>query len=374
VLNAQEVGEFCRRRGLYPEQWAAWREACLVANTPPPRREEPAECRALRRRNSELEGEWRRKEKALAEAATLLVLQKKVRVLLGARGRKLDLGERQTVIALIREAGAAGARLAAACAVLDVSPRTGQRWQAEGGVKVDGRHAAAQARTPANALSPAERHTSWGSPTAPSLPASHRARSYPTGRPGRVSGLGSHVLPGPARADQRATAARPRRPATIARRLGSPPPQSALELGYHLPGLRRGRAVFLPLPHPGWFSRKIVGWEIHPETDQRPRCRPVRQAHLREGVAANTWSCTPTTAPDERATLLVTLQRLGVVPSFSRPAVSNDNPYSEALFKTCKDRPASPNSPSRAWNRPGPGWPVSSLVQRRAPAQAASAS
>ena len=86
VLNAQEVGEFCRRRGLYPEQLAAWREACLVANTPPPRREEPAECRALRRRNSELEGELRRKEKALAEAATLLVLQKKVRVLLGEPG------------------------------------------------------------------------------------------------------------------------------------------------------------------------------------------------------------------------------------------------------------------------------------------------
>jgi hypothetical protein len=43
-------------------------------------------------------------------------------------------------MALIREAGAAGARLEAACAVLDVSPRTGQRWQAEGGVKVDGRH------------------------------------------------------------------------------------------------------------------------------------------------------------------------------------------------------------------------------------------
>jgi transposase len=86
ALNAQEVGEFCRRRGLYPEQLAAWREACLVANTPPPRREEPAECRALRRRNSELESELRRKEKALAEAATLLVLQKKVRVLLGEPG------------------------------------------------------------------------------------------------------------------------------------------------------------------------------------------------------------------------------------------------------------------------------------------------
>ena len=86
VLNEQEVGELCRRRGLYPEPRAAWREACLAANTPPARREEPAECRALRRRNNELESEVRRKEKALAEAATLLVLPKKVRVLLGEPG------------------------------------------------------------------------------------------------------------------------------------------------------------------------------------------------------------------------------------------------------------------------------------------------
>jgi len=36
------------------------------------------------------------------------------------------------------------------------------------------------------------------------------------------------------------------------------------------------------------------------------------------------------------ATMLATLQRLGVMPSFSRPSVSNDNPYSESLFKTLK--------------------------------------
>ena len=43
--------------------------------------------------------------------------------------------------------------------------------------------------------------------------------------------------------------------------------------------------------------------------------------------------------------MLATLQRLGVVPSFSRPSVSNDNPYSEALFKTLKYRPEFPSQP-----------------------------
>lgn len=45
------------------------------------------------------------------------------------------------------------------------------------------------------------------------------------------------------------------------------------------------------------------------------------------------------------ATMLATLQALEIMPSFSRPAVNNDNPYSEALFKTLKYRPAYPVHP-----------------------------
>ena len=43
--------------------------------------------------------------------------------------------------------------------------------------------------------------------------------------------------------------------------------------------------------------------------------------------------------------MLATLQRLGVMPSFSRPSVSDDNPYSEALFKTMKYHPGYPDKP-----------------------------
>ena len=45
------------------------------------------------------------------------------------------------------------------------------------------------------------------------------------------------------------------------------------------------------------------------------------------------------------ATMLATLHKLGVVPSFSRPSVSNDNPYSESLFRTMKYRPEYPSKP-----------------------------
>ena len=43
--------------------------------------------------------------------------------------------------------------------------------------------------------------------------------------------------------------------------------------------------------------------------------------------------------------MLATLQKLGVVPSFSRPSVSDDNPYSEALFRTLKYGPGWPKNP-----------------------------
>ena len=61
--------------------------------------------------------------------------------------------------------------------------------------------------------------------------------------------------------------------------------------------------------------------------------------------------------PRKGATMVVTLDRLGVLASFSRPSVSNDNPYSESLFRTLKYRPEYPTQPfadlaaARAWVR-----------------------
>jgi putative transposase len=55
------------------------------------------------------------------------------------------------------------------------------------------------------------------------------------------------------------------------------------------------------------------------------------------------------------ATMKVTMERLGVIASFSRPRVSNDNPFSEALFRTCKYVPGWPTrgfasiDEARAW-------------------------
>lgn len=85
ALNEHALAEYCRARGLYPEQIARWKAACIQANDWD--RAENATLARLRREDrqklAEQERELRRKDKALAEAAALLVLQKKVRAIWG---------------------------------------------------------------------------------------------------------------------------------------------------------------------------------------------------------------------------------------------------------------------------------------------------
>ena len=93
----------------------------------------------------------------LAEAAALLVLQK-ARAIWGQRGRLIVEADRQQAIELIEEA-VAGARCFRACEVLEIDVRTLQRWKRALRLAVPGdqRKAAAQVRTPGNALTPVER-------------------------------------------------------------------------------------------------------------------------------------------------------------------------------------------------------------------------
>ena len=94
------------------------------------------------------------------------------------------------------------------------------------------------------------------------------------------------------------------------------------------------------------YSRKIVGWEVYENESSEYAAVVFRKAYLREGVAGDELVLhSDNGSPMKGATMLATLQRLGVMPSFSRPSVSNDNPYSEALFKTLKYHPVYPSRP-----------------------------
>ena len=81
TLNELELGAYCRRKGLFAEQISAWRDTCRQANAPLASKAERAEQRAEREHIQRLSRELQRKDRALAEAAALLVLQKKVRAI-----------------------------------------------------------------------------------------------------------------------------------------------------------------------------------------------------------------------------------------------------------------------------------------------------
>ena len=110
----------------------------------------------------------------------------------------------------------------------------------------------------------------------------------------------------------------------------------------YLPTTVRGVYFYLYL-FMDLYSRKIVGWQVYDEESAELGAGVVHDICTREKIQPGQVVLhSDNGSPMKGATMLATLQRLGVVPSFSRPAVSNDNPYSESLFKTLKYRPGYP--------------------------------
>lgn len=88
-LSDAELGAYLRREGLHEATLQAWRSAALEGLAPQPSARSRATS-AEQKRVRELERELKRKEKALAEAAALLVLQKKVQAIWGDEGDSTD--------------------------------------------------------------------------------------------------------------------------------------------------------------------------------------------------------------------------------------------------------------------------------------------
>jgi putative transposase len=112
-----------------------------------------------------------------------------------------------------------------------------------------------------------------------------------------------------------------------------------------LPTTVRGIYLHLYLVMDVW-SRRIVGWRIAEGDSAEIAAQLISQA-CREGNfdPKGLVLHSDNGKPMRANTLIATLQWLGVVPSFSRPHVSDDNPYSESLFRTLKHTPAYPRLP-----------------------------
>ena len=82
-LNELELGEYCRRKGLYPEQIAQWKAGFIQGASPSAGKFEREQLQQQAKTIKQLQSELHRKDRALAEAAALLVLEKKVQALWG---------------------------------------------------------------------------------------------------------------------------------------------------------------------------------------------------------------------------------------------------------------------------------------------------
>jgi transposase InsO family protein len=94
------------------------------------------------------------------------------------------------------------------------------------------------------------------------------------------------------------------------------------------------------------YSRKIVGWQVYDCESAELAAGLLQDICARHGIARGQLVVhSDNGSPMKGETMLATMQRLGVAPSRSRPSVSNDNPYSESLFRTLKYRPEMPVKP-----------------------------
>jgi transposase InsO family protein len=106
----------------------------------------------------------------------------------------------------------------------------------------------------------------------------------------------------------------------------------------YLPTAVRGLFFYLYLVM-DIYSRKIVGWQVYEAESSALAADLMADICHRERVLPGQVTLhSDNGSPMKGASLLATLQNLGVMPSYSRPSVSNDNPYSESLFRTLKYR------------------------------------
>jgi putative transposase len=266
---------------------------------------------------------------------------------------------------LIEEAVSSGCRRAIACETLEISLRTYQRWTREGGAGCsDGRKHARRA-APANKLSEEERMqilTVANSAEFASLPPSQIVPTLADAGEFLASESTFYrVLKAASLQHHRGRAKKPSTRVVTSHCATEPNRLWSWDITW-IPAAVKGQYYY-------WymmldvFSRKIVGHEVHVVESTDLAALLMRKASLAEGLAGRQVVLhSDNGSPMKGATMLATLEQLGVAASFSRPRVSNDNAYAESLFRTCKYRPNYPRKPfenvqaARTWTMQFVRW------------------
>lgn len=254
-----------------------------------------------------------------------------------------SLLERDQIIIMVQEAVNSGARQARACTAINLNKRTLQRWQLD---RTRGDQRPCRIQTPPNKLSALERQhvlAVANSVEFGSLPPSQIVPILADrGKYIASESTFYRILSAENQLRHRG-AERPAQRRHKPRALSANAPNQLFSWDItYLPTLVKGRYFYLYL-FMDIFSRKIVGWQIYDTESSDLAGDVIRDICEREGIRPDQVVLhSDNGSPMKGATMLATLQALGVAPSFSRPAVSNDNPYSESLFKTLKYRPEYP--------------------------------
>ncbi len=256
---------------------------------------------------------------------------------------------------MIAEAELGGARRSAACRIVGLPARTVERWRARPGG--DDRRQGPK-RSAGNALSAAERAQVVAIMSLPEYAALSPKQLVP-----RLADQGIYLASESTMYRlRRRLSLRPRAQlarthvtrATTVHRATGPNQVWSWDITY-LPTVVRGRYLYLYLVVDVW-SRRIVGWQVHER--ENPALAAATIARICDETPIDPKGLvlhSDNGKPMRGSSMVSTLQWLGIVPSFSRPHVSNDNPYSEALFRTLKHGPTYPRLPF-ANNRSATQW------------------
>ena len=260
----------------------------------------------------------------------------------------MTVSDREQVRALVVEAVAQGARQHAACEMVGVAARPLQRWQRQETVE-DGSRGPRTA--PRNTLSQRERDQLVAMAARPEFCNASPHQIVP-----RLADRGEYLASESSlyRGLKAEHLLAPRGRATRAYEVTAPRTLFSGDIPY-VPRSIRGQSSYLYL-FVDVFSRKAVGAEVHAEESLEHSSRVLDTICREQGIEPHQVSVhADNGGAMNGSTLLATMQRLGVMPSFSRPSISNDNPFSESLFRTLKYCPLYPTKPvasldaARAW-------------------------
>ena len=273
----------------------------------------------------------------------------------GERGRLIRHEDKIVALALIQDACNAGARKKKACEILEIDLRTQQRWQKE--KNHEDRRMGPKAAV-AHQLTATERTRILEVANSPEFGNQSPSQIVP-----RLADQGIFIASESsfyrvlkaANQLQHRQATKPKTRHKPGELVALKPNQVwSWDISY-LPTTIRGQFFYLYF-FMDIFSRKIVGFDVFDQESAVQASIVVSKAYDAEGLKAGDVTLhSDNGGPMKGSTMLATLQRLGVIPSFSRPSVSDDNPFSESLFKTLKYCHFYPSKPfasleeARAW-------------------------